>query len=83
MVGLAIEVEGLRLNDFLPINMMEFASDFLVPSTWEVEVSVAMAVFVIAAYWFLTWSNGEEKYDRCSAAESADSVNKVKYLMII
>ncbi|KAA8532140.1 hypothetical protein F0562_006718 [Nyssa sinensis] len=36
------------------------AFDFLVPSWWEVQVSVAAAVFVIVAYCFFTFSGGGE-----------------------
>ncbi|MFS7988804.1 putative C2 domain, GRAM domain, PH-like domain superfamily, VASt domain, C2 domain superfamily [Helianthus anomalus] len=33
----------------------ETSIDFLVPSWWEVEVSIAASCFVIAAYWFFTY----------------------------
>lgn len=32
----------------------ETAIEFLLPSWWEVQVTVAAACFVIAAYWFFT-----------------------------
>lgn len=36
--------------------MMETVSlDFLVPSLWEIKVTVAASVFVIFAYWFFTF----------------------------
>ncbi|CAM8881841.1 unnamed protein product [Rhodiola kirilowii] len=60
--------------------MIDSAFDFLVPSMWEVEVSVAMAVFVIAAYWFLTWISGDESYEGCSAEKAAQSVDKMGQL---
>lgn len=38
--------------------MIDTAFDFLLPSWWEVEVSVAAAAFVIAAYWFFAYATG-------------------------
>lgn len=38
--------------------MIDTAFDFLLPSWWEVEVSVAGAAFVIAAYWFFAYATG-------------------------
>ncbi|XAR71071.1 hypothetical protein NMG60_11028168 [Bertholletia excelsa] len=32
--------------------------DFVLPSLWEVEVTVAAAAFVIVAYWFFTYGTG-------------------------
>uniref|UniRef100_A0A6N2M0D5 C2 domain-containing protein n=2 Tax=Salix viminalis TaxID=40686 RepID=A0A6N2M0D5_SALVM len=34
------------------------ALDFLVPSWWEIEVTVAAAMFVILSFWFFSWSRG-------------------------
>ncbi|KAJ9701698.1 hypothetical protein PVL29_006884 [Vitis rotundifolia] len=39
--------------------MIEEALHFLVPTWWEVEITVAAAVFVIITYWFFTYGNGE------------------------
>ncbi|KAI5351378.1 PREDICTED: BAG-associated GRAM 1 [Prunus dulcis] len=36
--------------------------DFLVPSLWEIEVTVAASVFVIFAYWFFTYRGGGGGY---------------------
>lgn len=41
------------------MQMIEEALHFLVPTWWEVEISVAAAVFVIITYWFFTYGNGE------------------------
>lgn len=41
------------------MEMIEEALHFLVPTWWEVEISVAVAVFVIITYWFFTYGNGE------------------------
>lgn len=41
------------------MEMIEEALHFLVPTWWEVEISVAAAVFVIITYWFFTFGNGE------------------------
>lgn len=43
--------------------MIDSAFSFLVPSIWEVEVSVATAVFLIAALWFVTSTSGEKSSD--------------------
>lgn len=46
-----------RLNYAKQIEMIiDTAFDFLVPSWWEVQVSVATALFVIAAYCFFTYN---------------------------
>lgn len=36
--------------------------DFLVPSLWEIEVTVVASVFVIFAYWFFTYRGGGAEY---------------------
>uniref|UniRef100_A0A7N0TWY7 BAG-associated GRAM protein 1-like n=1 Tax=Kalanchoe fedtschenkoi TaxID=63787 RepID=A0A7N0TWY7_KALFE len=59
--------------------MIDSAFNFLVPSMWEMEVSVAMAVFFIAACWFLTWRTGEENYD-ASSDKSAGALDKMGQL---
>ena len=41
------------------MQMIEEALHFLVPTWWEVEISVVAAVFVIITYWFFTFGNGE------------------------
>lgn len=47
--------------------MTEFSFRFLVPSWWEIEITVAAAVFLIAACWFITRfcsDDGGIGYDR-------------------
>lgn len=39
--------------------IIETVIDSLVPSWWEVQVSLAAAAFVVAAYWFFTYVGGE------------------------
>lgn len=39
--------------------MIETAMEFLVPSWWEIKVTVAASVFVIVAYWFFTYRTEE------------------------
>ena len=39
--------------------MIEEALHFLLPTWWEVEITVAAAVFVIITYWFFTYGNGD------------------------
>lgn len=34
--------------------VVETAMEFLVPSWWEVQVTVAAAAFVVVAYWFFS-----------------------------
>ncbi|KAM4113727.1 hypothetical protein ACJW30_04G018300 [Castanea mollissima] len=38
--------------------------EFLVPSWWEIKVTVAASVFVIVAYWFFTYRTDEFAADR-------------------
>ncbi|XP_048233851.1 BAG-associated GRAM protein 1 isoform X2 [Ricinus communis] len=40
------------------VMMMDSVLDFLVPSWWEIKVTVAAAVFVMSSYWFFSWSGG-------------------------
>ncbi|CAM8946557.1 unnamed protein product [Rhodiola kirilowii] len=58
--------------------MIDSAFYFLVPSIWEMEVSVATTVLVIAAYCFLTWTSGEVNGDGCSAQKSLDKIGQRK-----
>lgn len=44
--------------------MIETALDILVPSWWEIKVTVAASLFVIAAYWFFTYRSGDVDGDR-------------------
>lgn len=37
------------------VNIETAILEFLIPSWWEVQVTVAAAVFVVVAYWFLTF----------------------------
>lgn len=57
----------------------ETSIDFLLPSWWEVEVSVAASVFVIAAYWFFTYDGDAAASDRSgfdnSSVGSGDAVD--------
>lgn len=39
--------------------IIETVIDSLVPSWWEVQVSLAAAAFVVAAYWFFNYVGGE------------------------
>jgi hypothetical protein len=44
--------------------MIETALDILVPSWWEIKVTVAASLFVIVAYWFFTYRSGDVDVDR-------------------
>lgn len=54
--------------------MIETAVEFLLPSWWEVKVSVAASLFVIVAYWFFLYKTDDFSLDRTSSAESASTV---------
>ncbi|KAK9068746.1 hypothetical protein SSX86_012861 [Deinandra increscens subsp. villosa] len=59
--------------------IIETRIDFLLPSWWEVEVSVAASFFVIAAYWFFTYDGHTGSGDRSlfdnSSVVSGDGVD--------
>lgn len=38
--------------------MAEVVFNFLVPSLWEIKITVAAAIFTIAAYTFFSFGNG-------------------------
>lgn len=38
--------------------MVQSAVEFLVPSTWEIEVAVAASAFLIASYWLFAYRVG-------------------------
>lgn len=67
--------------------MMETVSlDFLVPSLWEIKVTVAASVFVIFAYWFFTFrGSGGGSADRTLSDNSGafgdaiDDKDKVEF----
>lgn len=41
--------------------MVQSAVEFLVPSTWEIEVAVAASAFLIASYWLFAYRvDGED-----------------------
>ncbi|KAK9288823.1 hypothetical protein L1049_017288 [Liquidambar formosana] len=52
--------------------MIDTALDFLVPSWWEVQVTVATAIFVIAAYWFFTYVTEEVDEGRSLVDDSVN-----------
>lgn len=56
------------------------AVDFLIPSLWEVQVTVAAAAFVIAAYWFFTSVAGDKVAVNISLA--VDEVNDDKQKIV-
>lgn len=57
----------------------ETSIDFLLPSLWEVEVTVAASLFVIAAFWFFTYNGQSSSCNRSifdnSSNVSGDSVD--------
>lgn len=48
----------------LDVIMIETAMDILVPSWWEIQVTVASSLFVIVAYWFFTYRSGDVDVQR-------------------
>ncbi|PWA91114.1 C2 domain, GRAM domain protein [Artemisia annua] len=48
----------VSFHNIINYKMNETRIDLLLPSWWEVEVTVAAAVFVIGAYWFFTYDGG-------------------------
>lgn len=51
--------------------METMSLDFLVPSLWEIKVTVAASVFVIFAYWFFTYRGGGDGYGDRSLADNS------------
>ncbi|GMH08691.1 hypothetical protein Nepgr_010531 [Nepenthes gracilis] len=68
--------------------MIEAALEFLVPSRWEIEVTVAASVFIITAYWyFKIFGDGEiDAADRSlvdnslASGDAIDDKNKIALL---
>ncbi|XP_010258477.1 PREDICTED: BAG-associated GRAM protein 1 isoform X2 [Nelumbo nucifera] len=54
---------SLRLG-MITIKMTEIAFDFLLPSWWEIKITVVAAIFIIAAYSFFSFG-GEGVDDEC------------------
>lgn len=57
------------------INLTETVLEFMVPSWWEVQVTMAASVFVIVAYWFFTYRGGgvDGGFDRSQLVENSNS----------
>lgn len=63
----------------IPARIVEAAIDSLIPSWWEIEVTLAAAIFVIIAYWF--FSIGDARCDSNlvhSVASSMDADEREK-----
>ncbi|KAJ7980645.1 BAG-associated GRAM protein 1 [Quillaja saponaria] len=57
--------------------------EFLVPSLWEIQVTVAASIFVILAYWFFTYrSDGDRALvdNSASPADATDDKDKMGQL---
>ncbi|KAL5784178.1 hypothetical protein ACOSQ2_006570 [Xanthoceras sorbifolium] len=63
--------------------MVDTLTDVLVPSWWEIQVTVAASVFVIFAYWFFS-SRGGDTYVDCglesSSVDAIDEKDKMVHL---
>lgn len=58
---------------------IETAMEFLLPSWWEIEVSVAASLFVIVVYWLFTYRTGDFVADRSLGdVNSTNPVDDVK-----
>ncbi|GMY32710.1 BAG-associated GRAM protein 1 isoform X1 [Fagus crenata] len=61
---------------------IETAMEFLLPSWWEIEVSVAASLFVIVVYWLFTYRTGDFVADRSLGdVNSTNPVDDVKVKM--
>ncbi|XP_040362305.1 BAG-associated GRAM protein 1 isoform X3 [Rosa chinensis] len=59
--------------------METMSLDFLVPSLWEIKVTVAASIYVIFAYWFFTYTGGGDGYcDRSLADNSGESGDAIE-----
>ncbi|ESR56024.1 hypothetical protein CICLE_v100194232mg, partial [Citrus x clementina] len=51
--------------------MIETAMEILVPSWWEIQVTVAASLCVIASYWFFFSKTGDFGVDRSQLVENS------------
>ncbi|KDP44241.1 hypothetical protein JCGZ_05708 [Jatropha curcas] len=51
--------------------MIDAALDFLLPSWWEIKVTVAAAIFMIASFRFFAWSGGAGDNDRSQILDNS------------
>lgn len=67
------------------LNLETTLLEFLIPSWWEVEVTVAAAAFLVAAYWFFTFGGaGEgEVDDRALVDGAVDGIDDSKGVQVI
>lgn len=79
----------ITFHNNLEIHTMitETSIHFLLPSLWEVEVTVAASLFVIAAFWFFTYNGQSSSCNRSifdnSSNVSGDSVDDREKVVII
>ncbi|KAM7464885.1 hypothetical protein LguiB_012447 [Lonicera macranthoides] len=71
-MNIITDLVGLKLKEMIA----DKALDFLVPSWWEIQVTIATAAFVIAAYWFFTF--GLDNATRNSNIEDKDKMGQLK-----
>ncbi|KAM5583983.1 hypothetical protein ABKV19_003715 [Rosa sericea] len=59
--------------------METMSLDFLLPSLWEIKVTVAASIYVIFAYWFFTYRGSRDGYcDRSLAGNSGESGDAIE-----
>ncbi|KAJ4723717.1 Bag-associated gram protein 1 [Melia azedarach] len=62
--------------------MIESAMAILVPSWWEVQVTVAASLFVISCYWFFSYKSGDFGVDRSQLENSSTDDDKDKMVQL-
>ncbi|CAH8310386.1 unnamed protein product [Eruca vesicaria subsp. sativa] len=69
------------------IEMVPLAVDFLVPSTWEIEVAVAASAFLIVSYWLFAYkvdgddeANGGVGFDQGTGGDAIFDKDKIGQL---
>ncbi|KAL2920836.1 BAG-associated GRAM protein 1 [Bienertia sinuspersici] len=60
--------------------MIQMTLNSLVPSLWEIEVTFAAAVFVIAAYWYFTLADCRNHVFFDGSGDTADNKDKIGQL---
>lgn len=58
-----------------PQMMIAMALDFLLPSWFEIKITLATSLFVILAYWFFAYRSGFFDADRSAVDNSGDAIH--------
>lgn len=78
MGDLFLEFPFLFYNSVNMVNLEATLLEFLIPSWWEVKVTVAAAAFVVVAYWFFTFDSagGGDGDDRTLVDGTVDGIDE-------